>query len=96
MEQHSRLSPVCSVFSMYAASANFDFSGPLKQLANAILIVCLLGAIYTHWALKEGIDKMTPAIVFTLLLTCRLVVYYQVRARERRQKLQEEKVKKVK
>lgn len=58
--------------------------GPLKQLSNIILFLQMCGAVYTHYALKEGMDKMTPALVFGLLLGCRYIVHLQVRAREQR------------
>ena len=60
-------------------------SGPLKQVANLILFLLMLINIYSHYMLKEGLDKMTPACVFGLLLICRFIVRLQVEARERRQ-----------
>ena len=50
-----------------------------------MLLALMGGAIYTHYMLKDGLDKMTPALVFGLLLTCRFITYLQVRAREARQ-----------
>ena len=47
-----------------------------------ILFITMLGAVYTHFALKDGMDKMTPALIFGLLLGCRFIVHLQVRARE--------------
>ena len=44
----------------------------------------MAGAVYGHYALKEGMDKMTPALVFGLLLACRFIVHLQVKARETR------------
>jgi len=61
---------------------SYLISGPLKQLANVLLFIVMCGAVYGHYALSDGMDKMTPALVFGLLLACRFVVYYQVRARE--------------
>ena len=60
-------------------------AGSLKQLANLFLFVIMCGAVYGHYMLKQGMDKMTPALVFGLLLACRFVVHLQVRAREARQ-----------
>ena len=51
-------------------------------MANIILFFIMAGAVYTHYALKDGMDKMTPALVFGLLLGCRFVVYLQVRHRD--------------
>ena len=45
----------------------------------------MMGAVYGHFMLKEGMDKMTPALVFGLLLACRFIVHLQVKAREQRQ-----------
>lgn len=67
----------CSVLSF--------FTGPLKEVANIILFIAMCGAVYTHYALKEGVDKMTPALVFGLLLGCRFIVHLQVRARTAKQ-----------
>ncbi len=61
------------------------FVGPLKQAANILLFVQMCGAVFTHYMLKEGMEKMTPALVFGLLLGCRYVVHLQVRAREEHQ-----------
>lgn len=38
----------------------------------------MLNDIYAHYALDEGLEKMSPSIVFALLLTCRLIIYLQV------------------
>ncbi|ELU03263.1 hypothetical protein CAPTEDRAFT_181278 [Capitella teleta] len=59
--------------------------GSLKEIANVILFFIMTGAVYGHFMLKEGMDKMTPALVFSLLLACRFIVHLQVKAREQRQ-----------
>uniref|UniRef100_A0A0B6YPK0 Novel acetylcholine receptor chaperone n=1 Tax=Arion vulgaris TaxID=1028688 RepID=A0A0B6YPK0_9EUPU len=51
--------------------------GPLKEAANICLLGITLNDIYAHYALDEGLDKMSPAVVFALLLTCRLVIFLQ-------------------
>ncbi|BFZ24822.1 hypothetical protein BsWGS_27860 [Bradybaena similaris] len=51
--------------------------GPLKEAANICLLLLTLNDIYAHFALDEGLDKMGPAFVFSLLLSCRLVIYLQ-------------------
>ncbi|KAI8740861.1 Transmembrane protein 35A [Biomphalaria glabrata] len=56
--------------------------GPLKELANIILLLITMNEIYAHYALDEGLEKMSPAIVFSLLLTCRLVIFLQSLAAE--------------
>lgn len=57
--------------------------GRIKQLANGALLVLMLGAVYTHAALRDKFERMAPSIVFSLMLGCRLVVFYQVQSRQR-------------
>lgn len=61
--------------------------GRIKQLANVMLLVLVLGAVYTHAALRDKFERMAPSIVFSLMLGCRLVVFYQVQSRERKHAL---------
>ena len=63
-------------------------AGPIKEVANVILFVVMCGGVYTHYALQDGIEKMTPALVFGLLLGCRFIVHLQVKARLARQRAQ--------
>ncbi|XP_059149511.1 novel acetylcholine receptor chaperone-like [Physella acuta] len=56
--------------------------GPLKEGANIFLLLITLNEIYAHYALDEGLEKMSPAIVFSLLLTCRLIIFLQSLAAE--------------
>lgn len=53
--------------------------GIFKELANVILLILMIGATYTHYAIGDKFERTAPAIVFTFMLTCRLVVYWQVR-----------------
>ncbi|KAH9381642.1 hypothetical protein HPB48_010597 [Haemaphysalis longicornis] len=62
--------------------------GRIKQLANGALLVLMLGAVYTHAALRDKFERMAPSIVFSLMLGCRLVVFYQVQSRQRNKHLQ--------
>lgn len=39
---------------------------------------------YSHYAIRDGLDKMTPECIFGLLLACRFVVRLQIQARESR------------
>ncbi|CAN7981700.1 unnamed protein product [Ixodes pacificus] len=57
--------------------------GRVKQASNCALLVLMLGAVYTHAALKDRFERMAPSIVFVLMLVCRLVVFYQVQSREK-------------
>lgn len=56
--------------------------GFMKQFANVLLLLMMLGAVYTHYAIDDKFERTAPAIVFTFMLTCRLVVYLQVRRKE--------------
>ncbi|CAF3485881.1 unnamed protein product [Rotaria sp. Silwood1] len=51
--------------------------GRLKQLANIVLLVLMLGAVYTHYALHDKLDRMAPEIIICLLLVTRLIIYQQ-------------------
>lgn len=45
----------------------------------------MMGAAYTHYAIGDKFERIAPALVFTFMLTCRLVVYLQVRRKESRE-----------
>lgn len=48
--------------------------GRLKTLANFVLLCVMVGAVYTHYALNDKFDRMTPGLIFALLLLTRLIV----------------------
>ena len=56
--------------------------GRLKQLANIVLLILMLGAVYTHYTLHDKFERMAPGLVFSLLLLTRLIIYRQVKQRE--------------
>ncbi|CAF1600814.1 unnamed protein product, partial [Didymodactylos carnosus] len=58
--------------------------GSPKQLANVILLFVMLGAVYTHYILKDKFERMAPGLVFSLLLLTRLIIHRQVQQREKR------------
>jgi len=37
---------------------------------------------FSHFAIKDGMDKMTSEFIFGMLLACRFIVRLQVQARE--------------
>lgn len=39
-----------------------------------VLLIIMLGAIYTHYALSDKFDRMAPGIIFSLLLFTRLII----------------------
>lgn len=57
----------------------------MKQLANLLLLVQMVGAVYIHTAVKDPLERMTPALTFLLLLICRYVVHLQVTWREQKE-----------
>ena len=44
--------------------------------------MCL--SAYSHFAIKDGMDKMTSEFIFGMLLACRFIVRLQVQARDSR------------
>ena len=42
------------------------------------------GAFWTHFSLGDTFERQAPALVFGLLLVCRLIIYFQVVAREKK------------
>lgn len=58
--------------------------GIVKQVANVILLFLMFGAFYTHTILEDKFERTAPSIVFALMLGCRLVVYMQVKRKERK------------
>ncbi|KAK7480693.1 hypothetical protein BaRGS_00028061 [Batillaria attramentaria] len=56
--------------------------GALKEVSNVALLGIMLNDIYAHYSLDEGLEKMSPSIVFALLLTCRIVIFLQALAAE--------------
>lgn len=66
--------------------------GRLKQLANVILLLIMLGAVYTHYVLHDKFERMAPGLVFSLLLITRLIIHRQVTQREKNLSKKETKV----
>ena len=54
------------------------------------MIGLMANDVLAHVQIEKGLERMSLPIVFILLLTCRLIIYYQERARERQ--LLEEKL----
>lgn len=59
--------------------------GMIKQLANVLLLIMMAGAFYTHTIMEDKFERTAPSIVFALMLACRLVVFFQVRRKEKKQ-----------
>ncbi|CAF0787669.1 unnamed protein product [Adineta steineri] len=67
--------------------------GRLKQLANVILLMIMLGAVYVHYMLHDKFERIAPGLVFSLLLLTRLIIHRQVTQREKRSKTEKKPAK---
>lgn len=54
--------------------------------ANYILLLLKVLNVYSHWAINDDFERIAPSLVFLLLLTCRLVVDWQIVRSERNEK----------
>lgn len=62
----------------------------LKNISNLVLLMSNLLTLYTHYKLNEKFERLAPALVFSLMLICRLIVYLQVKRRfENQDKIRE-------
>lgn len=50
----------------------------IKQVANIILLSLMVSAIWLHWMVDDKLERSAPALVFFFMLTCRLVVEWQL------------------
>ncbi|XP_068248020.1 novel acetylcholine receptor chaperone isoform X2 [Palaemon carinicauda] len=62
----------------------------IKQAANLVLVIMMLFATYNHWMVGDKFERLAPSLVFFFMLTCRMIVEYQIR---RKEKLDKEKAK---
>ncbi|RWS30426.1 transmembrane protein 35-like protein [Leptotrombidium deliense] len=70
------------IIEFFAGIALAFIPGGIKQWANVILLVLTVTALYTHVAIEDKFERTAPSIVFSLMLTCRLIILYQVRCRD--------------
>lgn len=54
----------------------------VKNAGNITLLALMLLAIYNHWMVNDAFERIGSALVFTFMLTGRLVVWYQISRRE--------------
>jgi len=50
----------------------------LKNGANILLLGLKVLNVYSHWAINDEFERTAPSLVFFLLLSCRLVVDWQL------------------
>lgn len=51
----------------------------IKSLSNAILLLLMLMAVYSHYMVNDRFERIAPALVFFFMLTGRLVINWQLR-----------------
>ena len=49
-----------------------------KNGANILLFVLKTLNVYSHWAISDAFERTAPTLVFLLMLSCRLVVDWQL------------------
>jgi len=54
----------------------------LKNGANVLLLGLKVLNVYSHWAINDEFERTAPSLVFFLLLSCRLVVDWQLARNE--------------
>lgn len=50
----------------------------IKNTANVTLLLLMLLAVYSHLMVNDPFERTGPSLVFTFMLSGRLVVWYQV------------------
>jgi uncharacterized membrane protein YphA (DoxX/SURF4 family) len=59
--------------------------GRVKQLANTVLLLLTILMIHAHYMTSDKFDHVAPALVFFFMLSCRLIVNWQVNRRQTRE-----------
>lgn len=54
----------------------------IKSLSNAILLLLMLMAVYSHYMVNDRFERVAPALVFFFMLTGRLVINWQLRRKD--------------
>lgn len=73
---------------MVSIKLNIKFlSERTKQVANVILLFLMICAVCLHWAIEDKLERTAPAIVFFFMLSCRLVVEWQLHRQEKAEAL---------
>ena len=49
-----------------------------KNFANIVLLLMKTLNAYSHWAISDHFERTAPTLVFLLMLSCRLVVDWQL------------------
>ncbi|XP_076233280.1 putative acetylcholine receptor chaperone [Calliopsis andreniformis] len=51
----------------------------IKNASNAVLLLLMLMAVYSHYMVNDKFERIAPALVFFFMLTGRLVIDWQLR-----------------
>ncbi|XP_014663704.1 PREDICTED: transmembrane protein 35-like [Priapulus caudatus] len=62
-----------------------------KLAANVVLTILMSTTLTSHYLRGDGFETMSGQLVMSLLLLCRLIVFYQVTARENKEALYSKK-----
>ncbi|XP_076382063.1 putative acetylcholine receptor chaperone isoform X2 [Megalopta genalis] len=54
-------------------------SHKIKNASNAVLLLLMLMAVYSHYMVNDKFERIAPALVFFFMLTGRLVIDWQLR-----------------
>ncbi|KAL5277640.1 TMEM35 family protein [Megaselia abdita] len=54
----------------------------VKNAANITLLTLMLLGVYQHWMVNDPFERSGPALVFTFMLSGRLVVWFQTSRKE--------------
>lgn len=57
-------------------------SHKIKNAANITLLILMLLGVYQHWMVNDPFERSGPALVFTFMLSGRLVVWFQTSRKE--------------
>lgn len=52
-----------------------------KNVANILLLILKILNVYSHWAISDEFERTAPSLVFLLMLSCRMVVDWQMARR---------------
>ncbi|KAH9399627.1 transmembrane protein 35, partial [Tyrophagus putrescentiae] len=73
-------------FTEIIAGLLLAFMPDVYKFYVSLFLMCItLGAVYTHIMVDDDIGKMYPAIAFTIMLICRLILYCLLRRHQRQQ-----------
>ncbi|XP_014204427.1 transmembrane protein 35A [Copidosoma floridanum] len=57
-------------------------SKKIKNASNGVLVMLMLLSLYSHYMVNDKFERIAPALVFSFMLTGRLVIDWQLRRKE--------------